>query len=198
MLERMPGEGKSSHSADSVEQQDDGEDGDGVVHYPIEFLNSINASGLPLAHLKLKVGAPIMILRNIDPSQGMCNGTRAILTRCSDRVLEVCLLGGTHNGKTAFIPRITCTAGEGDTGIPFELKRCQFPVHLAFAMTVNKSQGQSVKIVGLDLRTPVFTHGQLYVAMSRVTSSQRITAIFPEDQDDTHTTNIVYPEVLLD
>ncbi len=41
-------------------------------------------------------------------------------------------------------------------------------------MTINKSQGQSLKYVGLDLRVPVFTHGQLYVALSRATSGGRV------------------------
>ncbi|KIJ05188.1 hypothetical protein PAXINDRAFT_93785 [Paxillus involutus ATCC 200175] len=50
---------------------------------------------------------------------------------------------------------------------PIPLRRRQFPVRLAFCMTINKSQGQSVQYVGLDLRTPVFSHGQLYVALSR-------------------------------
>jgi hypothetical protein len=63
-------------------------------------------------------------------------------------------------------------------------------------MTINKSQGQSVKNVGLDLRVPVFSHGQLYVALSRCTSGNRIKALFPPTSEGTQTTNIVYPEVL--
>jgi hypothetical protein len=90
------------------------------------------------------------------------------------------------------------TLTPSDSPLPFTLKQRQFPVRLAFSMTINKSQGQSVKNVGLDLRTPVFTHGQLYVALSRVTSSQRIKAIFQEETDGTDTMNVVYPEVLLD
>ena len=64
-------------------------------------------------------------------------------------------------------------------------------------MTINKSQGQSVKKVGLDLRTPVFTHGQLYVALSRCTTASQMKILFPEGIEGTQTTNIVYPEVLL-
>ena len=63
-------------------------------------------------------------------------------------------------------------------------------------MTVNKSQGQSVKNIGLDLRRGVFTHGQLYVALSRCTSSLRIKVLI-ESQEIFSTPNIVYPEVLL-
>ena len=135
-----------------------------------------------------------MILRNIDPSQGLCNGTRAILTQASQRVLEVRILGGDHAGKLAFIPRITLSTSNND--LPFELCRRQFPVRLAFAMTVNKSQGQSVKNIGLDLRRSVFTHGQLYVALSRCTSSLRIKVLI-ESKEIFSTPNIVFPEVLL-
>ncbi|PIA65500.1 hypothetical protein AQUCO_00100776v1 [Aquilegia coerulea] len=79
---------------------------------------------------------------------------------------------------------------------PFQMARRQFPVRLAFAMTINKSQGQSVKYVGIDLRNHVFSHGQLYVALSRCTSSNRISVLLGNEDDD-KTTNVVYPEVLL-
>ena len=162
--------------------------------YPIEFLNSLKASGLPLAQLALKIGCPLMLLRNIDPTNGLCNGTRMILLRIQPRVLECRILGGKHKGHTAFIPRIILEPSNEQ--LPIKLRRRQFPVRLAFVMTVNKSQGQSVQHVGLDLRTPVFSHGQLYVALSRCTSGDRIKVLFPKAQRATTTTNIVYPEVL--
>ena len=65
-------------------------------------------------------------------------------------------------------------------------------------MTINRAQGQSLQHVGLDLRTPVFTHGQFYVAVSRVTSVHSIKAIWDEKVDTPVTKNIVYVEVLLD
>ncbi|KAL7265439.1 hypothetical protein ACSBR1_003255 [Camellia fascicularis] len=80
--------------------------------------------------------------------------------------------------------------------MPFRMTRRQFPVRLAYVLTINKSQGQSVKFVGVDLRTPVFSHGQLYVALSRCTSFDRISVLLPNDEPDS-TTNIVYPEILL-
>ena len=69
-------------------------------------------------------------------------------------------------------------------------------VHLAFVMTINKAQGQFIVNVGIDLRTPVFSHGQLYIALSHCTSPNNIKVLFPEGSDTTYTTNIVYPEVL--
>ena len=72
------------------------------------------------------------------------------------------------------------------------LSRRQYPIRFWFAMTVNKSRGQSLKTVGVDLRTSAFTHGQLYVALSRVTSAQGVLS-----ENDGKTNNLVYPEVLL-
>ena len=92
-LNALSGDIHTYHSADSA-VTDEAADGD--FQYPMEFLNSINGSGLPLSQLKLKIGAPIMILRNLDPSAGVCNGTRATLTRCTTRVLEARILGGDH------------------------------------------------------------------------------------------------------
>jgi ATP-dependent exoDNAse (exonuclease V) alpha subunit len=121
-----------------------------------------------------------------------------VLQRMTDRVLEVQLIGGEHHDKIAFIPRITVIPSSKSTGFSFTLRRRQFPVRLAFAITINKAQGQSVKMVGLDLRVPVFSHGQLYVALSRSTSSQRIKILLSEDDVEIRTSNIVFPEVLLD
>ncbi len=74
---------------------------------PVEFLNSLNASGLPLANLELKPSCPIILLHNLDHKLGLCNGTRATVVQMSNRVLQVYLLGGDHDGEMAFILRIT-------------------------------------------------------------------------------------------
>ena len=113
----------------------------------------------------------------------------------SAHVLEIRLIGGEHGGKKALIPCITITPSAEQ--IAFEMNWRQFPVCLAFSMTINKAQGQSVNHVGLDLRTDVFAHGQLYVALSQCTSSQQIKALF-KNNSTTVTKNIVYPEILLD
>jgi hypothetical protein len=191
ILESFPGEEHVCLSADSVATEAGTTETD-AQPYTTEFLNSFKAAGLPLARLALKVGAPLMLLRNIDASKGLCNGTRMILVAIRSRVLECRILGGQNAGQHVFIPRITLQPS--DTSIPRPIRRRQFPVRLAFAMTINKSQGQSMKNVGLDLRSPVFSHGQLYVALSRCTSSTRIKVLFPAGTTENTTTNIVYPE----
>lgn len=82
------------------------------------------------------------------------------------------VLSGEHARKTTFIPRITLKSKASD--IPFDFRRLQVPVRLAFAISINKSERQSVTYVGLNLQTAVFTHGQLYAALSRCTSSCHI------------------------
>jgi ATP-dependent DNA helicase PIF1 len=159
-------------------------------------LNAINTSTLPLAKLEVKEGCPVMILRNLNQSHGVCNGSRGILTRYRNRVLEVKLITGQHAGDTVFIPRIPNQPSDEENS--FKFTRKQFPIRLCFAMTINKSQGQSVNHVGLDLSSSVFTHGQFYVAVSRVTSVSNIKAIWNEEQEEAITKNIVYKQVLLD
>ena len=121
-----------------------------------------------------------------------------VLLRMTPKVLEVRLIGGDHDGDIAMIPRTISTPSGRNANFSFKLRRRQFPIRLAFAITINKAQGQSAKYVGLDLRMPVFSHGQLYVALSRATSSQRIRVLLPDNSLDSVTTNVVYPEVLLD
>ena len=110
---------------------------------PVEFLRSIKASGLPPGELRLKRGCPLILLRNLAPAQGLCNGTRLILRNAAGRVLQVEILGGDHHGELTFIPQIGLTPSTA-TGLSFRLRRRQFPVRLAFALTINKAQGQSV------------------------------------------------------
>ena len=193
LLKRFPGEENVLLSADTVELEDEGMNE--YQPYSVEYLNSLVSSSLPLAHLKLKVGCPVMLLRNLDPSKGLCNGTRLRVVEIRRRVLKSRIMSGDRrfSGKIVFIPRITLAPAAEDLPIP--LRRRQFPVRLAFAMTMNKSQGQSLKHVGLDLRRPVFSHGQLYVGLSRCTSGHRVKVLLKE-VDGGRTVNVVYKEIL--
>ena len=118
----------------------------------------------------------------------------ALSINMSHCVIEIQITASDFKGDTAFIPRIVLDSSDGD--FPFKLRRRQFPLQLAFAMTINKSQGQSLTYTGLDLHTPVFSHGQLYVALSQYTSLSRIYALFPATEKESNTIDVVYNEAL--
>ncbi|KAG4958861.1 hypothetical protein JHK87_035494 [Glycine soja] len=124
-----------------------------------EFLNSFTTSNLPNHSIKLKIGSPIMLLRNLDQTQGLCNGTRLIVTRLARHVIVAEIISGKNPG--------------------------------------HNSQGQSLSMVGLYLPKPIFSHEQLYVALSRVNSRKGLKIlIHDKDQKNmTSTTNVVFKEV---
>ena len=100
-------------------------------------------------------------------------------------------MGGTFDGQRVLIPRIPMVPND----YPVNFKRIQFPLLVSFAMTINKSQGQTFDVAGVHLRVPCFSHGQLYVALSRVGSAERL-FILPTNVEDGSTSNIVYRDVL--
>ncbi|KXN89048.1 hypothetical protein AN958_06399 [Leucoagaricus sp. SymC.cos] len=137
ILDKFPGEKHVFMGVDSIDL-DNPHDGN-YNPSPMEYLNSLNVSGLPLAKLVLKVGCPIMLLRNLDPSQGLCNGTWMRVLAIHSRVLHCKIISGDARfaNKEVMIPRIQLSPSAETLPIP--LKCCQYPVHLAFAMTINKS-----------------------------------------------------------
>ena len=137
-----------------------------------------------------------MLLRNLDLVEGLCNSTWLRVEEISIWLLKCSIIGTKFHGKIVSLPRIPLELGEESSGVEFI--RLQFLVKLAFAMTINKSQGQSLARVGLLLRPGVFSHGQLYVALSRVTTPSSIKMVVPRSENGLlgRISNVVYPEIL--
>ena len=171
------------------------DDPDEVSNYPTEFLNTLQPDGLPPYNLTLKVGSIVMLLRNLDSKRRLCNGTRLVVTELRRYNFKARMLSGGAQ-EDIVIPAVPLTSS-GEDDLPIIMRRVQFPVRLSFAMTINKSQGQTFDRVGLLLPSPVFTHGQLYVAFSRVRDSRSIrVGMYSDDRGRFVTKNIVYREVL--
>lgn len=197
ILSVMSGEIKYYYSIDKAESDFE----DVSMMYPDEFLNSLNPSGLPPSVLKLKKNSVVMLIRNLNYKDGLCNGTRLIVKTMNNRSIEAEILTGEKKGNRVYIPKITLTPS--DTTYPFKFSRYQLPLISAFSITINKSQGQTFNKIGIYLNTPVFAHGQLYTAFSRCRSKENI-KVFIKDSNiqgksantgKTNAFNVVYKEI---
>ncbi|XP_052620957.1 uncharacterized protein LOC111898317 [Lactuca sativa] len=195
LLKKFPGDEVEYLSSDSICESEFLHDQFDANLYSPDVLNGLKVSGLPNHKLVLKIGVPVMLLRNIDQKNGLCNGTRLQVLSLGKRVIEARIITGTNIGNRTFIQRMSLTPSEKK--IPFKFTRRQFPLAVCFAMTINKSQGQSLSNVGLFLKDPVFSYGQLYVALSRVQSREGLKLlILDKDGKLTNkTSNVVYKEV---
>ena len=124
------------------------------------FQNFLRFPGLPVHKLEFKVGTILMLIRNLSINDGLCNGTRMKIIQLFKFNIKIEIITGTRSGNSVYISRIILDTGEFST-LPFIWYRRQFPIVLAFAMTINKSQGRSLERVGIYIHRPLFSHGQL-------------------------------------
>jgi hypothetical protein len=196
VLKLFPGKEESFLSIDEIDLESCG--GDPTL-YTTEFLNSQTPHSLPRHDLRLKKNIIVMLLRNFAVKQGLCNGTRLIVRDMKEHVLRCEIIDGFRQGEQVLIPRFVLDSD--DFKLPMQFTRRQFPVRLSLAMTINKSQGQTFDRVGVLLEQPVFSHGQLYVAFSRVRNRRAITVQLPQVEGEPlnrRTKNIVYKEIFAD
>lgn len=197
IIGQLHGEPHIYYSADSVVSEDPSD----TINFPVEFLNSQTPSGMPPHVLLLKKNVIIMLLRNLNPKKGLCNGTRLIVVDLSRHLIKARIISQCNHGDTVLIPRVDLAPS--DTTLPFILKRRQFPIIPAYAITINKSQGQTFDHVGINLQTAVFSHGQLYVALSRSRNPNQVKVrIEPNPQQGSllkdgrqFTRNVVFHEI---
>ncbi|KAJ8882094.1 hypothetical protein PR048_018582 [Dryococelus australis] len=149
MVARLGGD-RRTFLSHNIQLEDSTEDS---MNVPIEFLNSLTVCSLLPHSMTLAVGPSIMLIRNLNTKHGLCNGTRLVVINLNDYVIDA---------KLHF---------------PFSFVRRQFSICLAFAMAVNKSRGQTFNRIGIYLPNHVFSHGQLYVALSRAKSSDSVSVL---------------------
>ena len=101
LLSQLPGESTEYKSCDKVSNSE-------CHMYPTEFLNTIELQGIPPHNLELKLGAVIMLLRNLNPSEGHVNGTRYVVQNLLPHVIDVITISGNNIGSKLFIPRMLC------------------------------------------------------------------------------------------
>ena len=139
-----------------------------------------------------------MLLPNFDAAAGHCNGIRYIVLHTGNHIVEAVIATGPHAGEKLFIRRIPMIPS--DNQFPFTMKLLQFPIRPAFAVTANKYQGQTLAKIGIYLSTQMFSHGQFYVALSRVGQSSAIKILTGSTKYHCKEVyccaNVVFPEIL--
>ncbi|XP_004208072.2 uncharacterized protein LOC101240136 [Hydra vulgaris] len=124
VLDRLPGDVKVYLSANTIETDDLNK----INNFPVEFLNSLTPSGMPVHCLKLKIGAVIMLLRNLDIKAGLCNGTRLMVCALQNNYSDWQVLTDVSVVNRVFVPRVQLT--QSDSNLLFTFKCRQFPVKL--------------------------------------------------------------------
>ena len=175
VFERIPGEVGYSVASDDLSEcrQPD--------EYPLEYIQSVHIPRSPPASLMLKINARYMIIRNCNPP-AICNGILAELMSFTRYILKMKLLTGPGKHQIIYLPRCSFKINTEDSGFPFAFTRRQFPIMPAYAVTVHKSQGQTLCKVGIVADTDAFAHGQVYVALSRVRGWSNITFFSPRGE----------------
>ena len=162
VLERLPEPVSEFCAVDELDEADN------ATIWTPELMASLELPGLPQFKLRTKPFSIVMLLRNMSLRDGLVNGTRMQVSKDqkSKFVITCRIVTGSGAGNDVFIPRILLEPST--SGLPFKFKRRQFPLRLCFVMTINKSQGQGFLRLGAYLPSSVFSHGQLYVALSRL------------------------------
>lgn len=196
MLQQIPGEMHVSRSIDTCVEEEH------QTLHDEDFLNRLPPSGLPPHRLHLKVNSVIILIRNLSVRDDYGNSSRYLIQSMTDKLIAARRLNGSSE-DIVLIPKIPMYSKESDFVAPF--KRLQFLVISAYYLTFNRVQGQSLDQCGLLLPESVFSHGHLYVGLSRCGDDDNVFTYANQDEFDsirddlpanrTFTRNIVFTEI---
>ena len=195
ILEGLPTESKTYYSSNSIREQ---EENDHSIH-DLDFLNNLSFPGIPNHQLDLKVNSICCLMRNMSIKEGLVKNARVVVVEMATHHIKVALIRSGTNDITNTdyhfcLPRIIFYFSPPNTS--WTVERKQFPLRLAYATTFNSCQGLTLDRVVLDMTVPVFSHGQLYTAISRVRNRQHLLFYINEDFDLDNTVNVVYRELI--
>ncbi|KAI5711550.1 hypothetical protein M8J75_001284 [Diaphorina citri] len=135
------------------------------------YLESLSCETLPCHRLELKIGVPVLLMRDIDIQLGLCTGTRLIVVQLLKHSILCKIASGQFKDNLHYIPRIVFQVEQ--LGLSGTLRRVQYPLTLAFAVPISNIQAHTVDgRCGIYLDRAPFHHGMLYVAVSRVTNGK--------------------------
>lgn len=170
------------------------------IESEVSALNRRTDSGMPPHKLRLKVGCVAVLLINMSDREGLINGTRFIVEKLGDNQIVGRTINKRNSGQIQFFIERTRNTYEDKVPGGLKYERLQFPIKLAFAMSIQKAQGQTVEILGIALEREVFTHGQLYTAFTRATDEDDVRVYAPNREEDEQgrvkVLNIVAKEML--
>lgn len=146
--------------------------------FPHDYVESLDMRGAPPWMLKMKVGAKYMCIRNLDLKRGIVNGTMLRLLSIGRHTAQFEILTGKASGCIDIFTKAAFTITPEASGLPFTIIRKQYPIIPAYCLSVHKAQGQTLNRVGLIFESDPFTHGQLYVALSRVAGWHKVFAMY--------------------
>lgn len=197
ILKSVDGVERVYHGADTLKEVDDV----GLVppDSVLDYVSRHPPPGFPHHKLTIKTGAVFRLMRNMSLDRGLVKNVRVVVIGLGNRLITVRLLrgvagitGDAMDSEDILIPRISFTA---DLASGHTLLRKQFPLAPAYATTFNSCQGLTLDSVGVDLNRPVFSHGQLYTALSRI--RHRSHAKVCLRPGETTTVNVTYNEILV-
>lgn len=196
VLSKIPGKGVMYRSWDGLKESDLPNTVSSSTSDLSDYLALIGKAGkIPAAALHLKPGCVCTIMRNFSIPDGLVKNARVVVVRAGRRYVEVRPLSEHACNKGYLLPRINFEFKPD--WAPWTVLRRQIPLRLAYACTFNSCQGLTLDRCVVDLRTPVFAHGQLYTSLTRVRNRGDLRAIFEQSDTEKTTANIVFPEILL-